>query len=221
MPDEETATAPAADKDEAIPVAETPTPPVSETPTEAATPVASEPMVLDDEQVKAVLALPQIQQHIAASQKPIQSARDKAVQRANTAEQAAGLSDEEKQTLLDKQAFLNDAIEFYSEAKGVPKEDLEDARDLKELMGRVRLIKATATVSTEAAAADPTVLKAVLDGLKPGTAGTPLAPANGQGPRPGALTEKERIKLLGDGGGTAEDVAWGRQWMEQQGIRLS
>ena len=143
--------------------------PAPVTPTEPATPpVAQGPAVLDTLQLQAILSHPQIQEHIAASQKPIQSARDKERQRANAAEQAANLSDEDRTTLLDRQSVLNDAITFYSEVKGTPKEDLEDVRDLKELMGRVRLIKASATM-VDPSKVDPALQTAALKAAASGT----------------------------------------------------
>lgn len=195
--------------------------PAPATPTEPATPpVAQGPAVLDTLQLQAILSHPQIQEHIAASQKPIQSARDKERQRANAAEQAANLSDEDRTTLLDRQSVLNDAITFYSEVKGTPKEDLEDVRDLKELMGRVRLIKASATM-VDPSKVDPALQTAALKAAASGTANALLAPANGQGPQRSALSDDEVIKVVGDGGGTPEDLKRAKELVSGMGIRLN
>ena len=68
---------------------------------------------------------------------------------------------------------------------------------------------------------DPAVLRSALEQLKPGTAGTPLAPANGQGVQRGAYSDKEITQLLGDGQGGAEEVKRGREILEKMGVRLT
>ena len=207
---------------QAAPVAaKAPAPPTAETALEPATANPLEQTVLDEAQVRAILSLPQIQQHIAAAQKPIQSARDKERQRANTAEQVASLTEEERQTLFDRQQFLGEAVSFYAEVKGVPKEDLEDVRDFKELLGRVKMAKGATPTPGDPSNVDPAVLRSALEQLKPGTAGTPLAPANGQGVQRGAYSDREITQLLGDGQGGPEEVKRGREILEKMGVRLT
>ena len=156
--------------------AKAPTPPATETASEPATAKPLEQTVLDEAQVRAILSLPQIQQHFAAAQKPIQSARDK---------------------------------------------ELEDVRDFKELLGRVKMAKGATPTPGDPSNVDPAVLRSALEQLKPGTAGTPLAPANGQGVQRGAYSDKEITQLLGDGQGGAEEVKRGREILEKMGVRLT